>query len=88
MRSSKSARPAGSSDPDEVREVAIVGTSRRAVLMVMLAAGALTLSGLAVRAQAAPRPAPAFRLPLLSGGTIGLADLKGRPAVLLFWAPW
>ena len=56
--------------------------------MVMLAAGALTLSGLAVRARAAPRPAPAFRLPLLSGGTIGLADLKGRPAVLLFWAPW
>lgn len=34
-------------------------------------------------------PAPDFRLPLLGrNGTIGLSDLKGRPAVLLFWAPW
>jgi peroxiredoxin len=27
-------------------------------------------------------------LPLLSGGTVGLADFRGRPLILLFWAPW
>jgi hypothetical protein len=38
---------------------------------------------------ASPVPAPEFRLPLLgSGGTIGLADLRSRPVILLFWAPW
>lgn len=60
----------------------------RVLPLLMLAAAAVTLSGLAVPVGAAPGPAPAFRLPLLSGGTIGLSDLRGRPAVLLFWAPW
>jgi cytochrome c biogenesis protein CcmG/thiol:disulfide interchange protein DsbE len=34
------------------------------------------------------RPAPAFTLELLDGGTLSLADLKGSPVILLFWAPW
>ena len=38
--------------------------------------------------QAGPRPAPAFTLSLLSGKALSLADLKGSPAILLFWAPW
>ena len=33
--------------------------------------------------------APAFTLPLLDGKTtLRLADMKGSPVVLLFWAPW
>lgn len=38
--------------------------------------------------QAGPRPAPAFTLSLLTGKTLSLADLKGSPTILLFWAPW
>lgn len=36
----------------------------------------------------ASQPAPGFRLPSLSGGEIGLADLKGRLVLLNFWATW
>lgn len=34
------------------------------------------------------RPAPAFRLERLEGGSLSLADLRGRPAMLYFWATW
>jgi cytochrome oxidase Cu insertion factor (SCO1/SenC/PrrC family) len=37
---------------------------------------------------AAAHRAPDFHLPLLGGGTISLANFKGKPLVLLFWAPW
>ena len=33
-------------------------------------------------------PAPAFRLPALDGRTLDLAELRGRPIVLNFWASW
>lgn len=34
-------------------------------------------------------PAPVFAAPLLDGsGSLGTADLKGRPYVLNFWASW
>lgn len=43
----------------------------------------------AVPVQAAPRPAPAFEIELLTGKMFRLADYKGTAAVvLLFWAPW
>lgn len=32
--------------------------------------------------------APDFVLDLLGGGTVSLADLKGKPVLLEFWAPW
>ena len=34
------------------------------------------------------RPAPDFSLPLMSGGTLSLHSLRGRPVVLNFWASW
>jgi len=33
-------------------------------------------------------PAPAFSLPDLAGGQLALADLRGRPVVIDFWATW
>lgn len=32
--------------------------------------------------------APEFQLALLSGGSLNLADLRGKPAVINFWASW
>lgn len=51
-----------------------------ALLVMGLAAGA---GGLSAR-----RPAPAFDLPLLTGGRITNADLDGRVAVINIWASW
>lgn len=33
-------------------------------------------------------PAPAFSLETLDGKTLGLESLKGKPALIAFWAPW
>ena len=33
-------------------------------------------------------PAPSFQLPLLSGSTVTLEDLRGRRVLLFFFAPW
>src|SRR5215813_9518261 len=33
-------------------------------------------------------PAPDFQLPNMDGATISLADLRGNPAVIVFWAAW
>jgi len=33
-------------------------------------------------------PAPAFRLPVFGGKTLGLEDLRGRYVLLNFWATW
>jgi cytochrome c biogenesis protein CcmG/thiol:disulfide interchange protein DsbE len=42
-----------------------------------------------VRSPLVGRPAPSFSLPPVGGGApVTLADLRGRPAVLNFWATW
>lgn len=51
-----------------------------------MAIGAMMMGLSAV--DAASVRAPDFHLPLLGGGTTGLAAYKGRPVILLFWAPW
>ena len=37
---------------------------------------------------AAGEPAPGFRLQLEDGRSVALADLRGRPVMLNFWATW
>ena len=34
------------------------------------------------------KPAPDFRLDTLSGQSVTLSELKGRPVLLNFWATW
>jgi thiol-disulfide isomerase/thioredoxin len=60
-----------------------------AVLPRLFAGGALAMSD----GPLVGKPAPAFSLPLVANGaagkgTVALADLKGSPVVLDFWATW
>jgi len=41
-----------------------------------------------LRGPALDGPAPAFALQDLEGQTVSLADLRGKPVVLNFWATW
>ena len=42
-----------------------------------------------VRSPLVGRPGPAFSLPPVDGGApVSLADMRGRPVVLNFWATW
>lgn len=56
----------------------------RTLLPIFLA---VLLTGL-LPGQARGALAPGFTLQLLDGKTLSLADMKGAPIVLLFWAPW
>ena len=69
-------------------------TTRRRMLGVSMAVtAALALPGLVraahvVRPWPADKPAPALALTDLDGKAWNLADLKGRPVLLNFWASW
>ena len=62
-------------------------------LALGLAAAAIVF-GLLLLSEPTPDPirpgqqAPAFEVPLLDGGTISLAKLRGRVVLLNFWATW
>jgi peroxiredoxin len=63
-----------------------------ALILVLAPLGVLILalggvSGLAGRLQS-PTQAPDFTASSFDGGTIRLADYRGRPVVLNFWASW
>jgi cytochrome c biogenesis protein CcmG/thiol:disulfide interchange protein DsbE len=50
--------------------------------------GALALFGLAGSGGRRGRPAPPLPSQHLSGSTVTLAALRGRPALVTFWASW
>ena len=58
-----------------------------AALVVALGFGLFRSNGV-VEGPLVGKPAPAFTLQTLNGGTLSLASLKGRPVVLNFWASW
>ncbi len=60
----------------------------RDIALSLAGAAAIFLAVGWVRAPALPAAAPAFDLPNLSGGRVALADLRGGPVVVNFWATW
>ena len=73
---------------------------RRLLPLAILGVVAVVVIGYAIQALARPplveirgstlldRPAPHFELDRLDGGTISLAQYRGRPMVVNFWASW
>ena len=60
------------------------------VLVTVLAFLAVLIYGQVRKGVSQPKsgPAPEFTLTLFDGGQISLAELRGRPVVLNFWASW
>jgi cytochrome oxidase Cu insertion factor (SCO1/SenC/PrrC family) len=59
-----------------------------ASLAATAAAAAPDFASMQVQRYDPPKPAPAFELPDLAGGTHRLAELKGKVVMLFFWATW
>ena len=62
----------------------LAGVAAALALLTINIAGPST----AVDTPIVGRPAPAFDLETLDGGRLSLADLRGSPVVVNFWASW
>lgn len=62
----------------------LAGVAALVALLTVNVAG----PGAAVDTPVVGRPAPAFDLQTLDGGRLSLADLRGSPVVVNFWASW
>jgi cytochrome oxidase Cu insertion factor (SCO1/SenC/PrrC family) len=67
---------------------ALIALASGLLLATSALAAAPDYAGLQVQPFDPPKPAPEFALPDLQGKTVRLADLKGKVAVLFFWATW
>jgi cytochrome oxidase Cu insertion factor (SCO1/SenC/PrrC family) len=71
---------------------------RRTLFALLLAVAALAIAGAAVNLdqlmqdfrviQTGRTPAPAFALSVIGGQPVTLAEQRGRPVLLYFWATW
>jgi cytochrome oxidase Cu insertion factor (SCO1/SenC/PrrC family) len=64
---------------------------RAGVAVALLATAALAapdFASMQVIPYEPPKPAPAFALPDLDGKAVQLSDLRGKVAMLFFWATW
>jgi hypothetical protein len=76
----------------------MTGLMRRMAIVLLLAGPSLTTPGLAADLDvlmqefrvtpAGLKPAPSFSLKTIEGKTAALADYRGRPVLLYFWATW
>ncbi len=69
------------------RKALLVGAAIAVPLVVFLALG-FRSDPHAIASPLVGRPAPELALADLDGGTLDLAALRGRPAVINFWATW
>jgi len=70
----------------KVRSVLVLG-----VVVALVATAALAapdFASMQVIPYEPPKPAPAFSLPDLQGKVVQLSDLRGKVAMLFFWATW
>lgn len=58
------------------------------VPVILLLAYGFRTDPKAIPSPLVQKPAPEFRLKAFGGGEVSLADLKGKPVVLNFWASW
>lgn len=70
--------------------VLVVGTVTAVVVLTSGGGGADGVRTIAPKVSyiGVGEPAPDFQLPTLTGGRVRLADYRGRPVVLNFWASW
>lgn len=78
---------AGRRTPTSLRGFVVMGVALVAViLLVILLARGLSRSDAVLISR--DTPAPNFTLSLFDGGQITLAELKGKPVFVNFWASW
>lgn len=62
---------------------------RRLLIAVIIVAAGAAFAVFGLRSSStASRPAPALPATALSGSPVTVADLRGRPAFVVFWASW
>mgnify|MGYP000250479076 CR=1 FL=1 len=66
---------------------AVLGATVAGVLLVALGFG-LTRDARVLPSVSVSKPAPAFDLRTLDGEPVRLAELKGKPIIVNFWASW
>jgi peroxiredoxin len=54
----------------------------------LLTAAVVVFAAASLQAQLPGKPAPAFTLKMLEGDTVRLAEYRGRPVLINFWATW
>lgn len=66
----------------------VVAAALPLVLLVILVASLVSRAGLLASGPRIGAPAPQFAVADLNGNPIRLADLRGRPVIVNFWASW
>ena len=70
------------------RRLSVVAAAAAVAFNATAALAAPDFASMQVIPYEPPKPAPAFTLPDLNGKEVHLSDLRGKVAMLFFWATW